>query len=80
MPHVPRALCFECATEMVAFLNGVEVEMMKGKGDPYYRVRADVYQCPECKTRVVVGMGAPTIEHWEDGYPSLLRATFSGGK
>lgn len=69
MPHIPRAICVECLSEMKCEENGVQVEMLLKDESPYYKVYADKWKCPYCGKEILIGFAEhPYMEHFELDY------------
>lgn len=66
-------ICFECGLSMRCHRNGqpVLVTSDREKKHPYKFYMADVYKCPDCGVRVVVGFSKPT-ESFEDRFEMEL--------
>lgn len=68
MPHIPRAICGECNTEMKCDKNGVNVEML-AKWGSYYKIEADQWVCPKCGKTIIIGFAdQPFAEHFQPDY------------
>ena len=69
MPSIPRAVCADCCTEMRPKTNGVTVEFQRGEPhdpQPYFKIMADTYSCPDCGRSIIIGFGAnPLSEHFQ---------------
>ncbi len=62
-------VCVKCNLSMRPFKNGTAVEVMSVEIGPYQLYSGDCYECPDCKTQVVVGFGRhPVAEHFQANY------------
>jgi DNA-directed RNA polymerase subunit RPC12/RpoP len=68
-------ICAECNRSMRPEKNGVTVEELMDDGSPYKLWKGDRYICPECTTRVIVGIAeVPLAEHYQEGYSAMKQA------
>ncbi len=74
----PGYACVPCSTYLRPRKNGVNVlETMEDGKTPYKIWKADLWECPDCGTQVILGHGAHAIaEHYElDFAESLVHVT-----
>lgn len=56
-----RAICGKCGRVMKIKKTGGNILEYLEDGETEYRIFcADIYECPECKTTVACGLGAPS--------------------
>ena len=68
MAYIPKAVCAPCGREALILKNDIVVEMMTGS-DPYYKIRADLYRCPDCDDDFISGWAQhPFVYNYEDTY------------
>jgi hypothetical protein len=68
MPTSSNYLC-GCGRFMRVKKNGVTVEELTEKGEPYKLWHADLMECIECGVEVIGGFGkGPLAEHWQPDY------------
>lgn len=60
MTYIPRAVCMSCRVEMRPAKNGVILQANTESG-PYYKVAADLVECPECHVQVAIGFGKDVV-------------------
>ena len=48
-----KPLCVKCQTQFRSIESGVTVVTMDGCNQPYELIKADLLECPGCKTQVV---------------------------
>jgi hypothetical protein len=65
--HIPRAICIDCKIEMVIHKTGQLLEMIAAFGS-YYKIYADVYQCPVCSQQVSLQSEKEIFGHWHPSY------------
>lgn len=69
----PPYVCVQCNKEMICFKTGAKVLETFNAGVPYQLWDADVFECPICKCKVVVGFGRnPLSEHWHSDFQQKL--------
>lgn len=65
-------LCVNCRVPFKKVESGVSVLEMTGQ-EPYQLIRADLFQCPGCQTRVVASFAKiPEMEHYQEGFAATL--------
>ena len=69
MPSIPRAICVPCGREYHAGpgYTGAVIRAETGDGEPYYQIMGDIWVCPECGHRAVVGFAKAFIPFDETG-------------
>ena len=69
-----RPICVKCEIEMRPEENDVRViEWFSEPPQPYKIWCADVWMCPKCKTKIVVGFGQGAYaEHFQEGFEQSL--------
>lgn len=71
MPHIPKLFCLNCGKEMFPDKTGARLDVHASFGS-YYKIRTDVYGCPDCRMKVATGHGLqPLAEHFQDEYKSI---------
>lgn len=73
-------LCVNCRVPFKKIQSGVSVLEMTGQ-EPYQLIRADLFQCPGCQTKVVAAFAQiPEMENWQEGFAATVavRETGSG--
>ncbi len=61
-------ICVDCQIDMMPLKNNFVVEIMAG-AEPYQKVAADKFGCPNCNIEVVVGFAPkPLAESWQAHY------------
>ena len=65
-------MCWACGVEMRPLKNGVTIVEMASFG-PAALWQADLMECPECHTQVVVGLGSkPWSQHFKPDFTTRL--------
>ena len=66
--------CVNCERGYQRIENGIFlVEMFCSPPEPYKVWSADLWQCPNCKDKVVSGRGDnPLMHHFQDGFSEYL--------
>jgi hypothetical protein len=72
--HIPRIVCGNCDLEMTILQTGHTVEMETSSG-PYYKISSDIYQCHGCNHLSMLLASRPIVEHYQDGYDTVLAST-----
>jgi len=57
---IPKVTCFACKIPLKAHKNDVTVQVNSSFG-PYYKIAADVWRCPSCLTRIIMGYAEEPI-------------------
>jgi len=60
---MPKPICIKCKVEYRPFENGAYVAEMFNGNNIYKIWMADIWQCPVCKNKIVVGFGQEPIAH-----------------
>ena len=68
-PTAGPIVCVPCRRFMRCVKNGVTVEELLQDGEPYRLWDADMWECPSCRARAILGFGrGPLAEHYEPTY------------
>jgi DNA-directed RNA polymerase subunit RPC12/RpoP len=54
-----KPICVPCAREMSIEKNGFRVGILKSCGHYHQTINGDLWECPNCGARIVVGFGSP---------------------
>lgn len=75
-----RPICVKCQVEFRVRKNGVTViDTFSQPPKPYQIWRADLFECPICKTQVVGGFAQePLAQHFEDSFDFWLGLAAEG--
>ena len=75
-----RPICVRCQTEFRNIKSGTAViDMFSQPTEPYQVWRADLFECPMCKTQIVSGFAQePLAEHYQDSFGYWLRKAIEG--
>lgn len=65
MTEIPKAVCGCCMIPMRPKKNGVTLQALN-KGEPYYKVAADEWECQSCGNSVYMGFGQKPIAKKHD--------------
>lgn len=69
----PPYVCVQCNKQMICFKTGAKVLETFNQGQPFQLWDADVFACPECGNKVVVGFGRnPLSQHWHTDFEQQL--------
>ena len=70
----PKAICVPCGREYEAGpgKTGAIVEAFLKGGTSYYKVMGDIWVCPGCGHRAVLGFAGQTAESHDEGYEDFL--------
>ncbi len=70
----PKAICVPCGKEYEAGpgKTGALVEASLKNGTSYYKIMGDIWVCPECGHRAVLGFAGKTAEPRDQGYEDFL--------
>ena len=68
-----KPLCIKCQTQFRNIESGITVVTMDGSNQPYELIRADLLECPGCKTQIVAGYAKDTYaRHYQDKFQEHL--------
>ena len=68
-----KPLCVKCQTQFRNIESGVTVVTMDGCNQPYELIRADLLECPGCKTQIVAGYADQVYaRHYHNKFQELL--------
>lgn len=75
-----RPVCVKCQVEFRVRKNGVTViDTFSRPPKPYRLIRADLFECPICRTLIVGGFAQePLVEHFEDNFEYWLQKATGG--
>ena len=69
----PGYACVSCKTYLRPRKNDITVLQQDSEGHPYKLWCADLWECPDCGTQVILGYGENAFsEHYEDDFKRLL--------
>lgn len=84
MPSLSNTVCADCGIEMRAAKTGEFAEELMSDGAPYKVWSCDRFECPRCRSAVLVNFGKqPVAEHFQAEYSQWSERasiTFGGPK
>jgi len=71
---MPKPICVKCKIEYEPFENGAYVAEMFQRNKIYKIWSGDIWQCPICENKIVVGFGQnPVAHHFEKEFVKKLK-------
>lgn len=67
--YIPGGVCGKCLIPLKPKKNGFDMACYAANGY-YFSISGDLWECPECKMSVVLGMNKP-YHHSHEGIPSF---------
>jgi hypothetical protein len=75
MPSRSNYVCVSCELEMRMERSGVVVEEHTDDGRPYKIWSADLWRCPGCDVRLILGFATnPLHHHFDPGYAEAKKS------